>query len=315
MPQPWAFHLLLALLNWNLVFFIKLLCIYSIISCMLQIWKPLNFLTVFFYCFQRALSDSSDQFETVDVDKIKSKSGNTNSSGDGVSDFLDSPTQPMDTAPSLGKISSCLTLEAQWYGSTRNRVITWKLHLIYWHETLFEYIDDDTNFEKNLCNFVVSTVAADVLAPLGARASADAVMTKLRSLIYLDRHLGLDSIWRWHLTSIGNPIVEIRRSYNRLIPTMGFPILVRRQLYIESGPWALFQYKDHLSRYGDSHDRLIFNMGPILLRWYLFIEMAPWCADALCVSVIVHASTFDYEEGFKYLCWKIIWNINSVFLK
>ena len=47
---------------------------------------------------------------------------------------------------------------------------------------------------------------------------------------------GPDSIQRWYLTSIGNPIVEIRRSYDRLISTMGFPIPVRRHLYIESGP-------------------------------------------------------------------------------
>ena len=38
------------------------------------------------------------------------------------------------------------------------------------------------------------------------------------------------------ITSIGNPIVEIRRSYGRLISTMGFPILGRRHLYIDSGP-------------------------------------------------------------------------------
>ena len=36
-------------------------------------------------------------------------------------------------------------------------------------------------------------------------------------------------------TSIGNPIVEIRRSYDRLISTMEFPIWVRWHLYIESG--------------------------------------------------------------------------------
>ena len=30
--------------------------------------------------------------------------------------------------------------------------------------------------------------------------------------------------------------MEIRRSYDRLISTMGFPILVRHHLYIESGP-------------------------------------------------------------------------------
>ena len=54
---------------------------------------------------------------------------------------------------------------------------------------------------------------------------------------YHIRDLGPDSIKRCHLTSIGNPIVEIRRSYDRLISTMGFPILVRWHLYIESGPW------------------------------------------------------------------------------
>ena len=48
---------------------------------------------------------------------------------------------------------------------------------------------------------------------------------------------GAGSLLRCHLTSIGNPIVEIRRSYDRLISTMGFPILVRQHLYIETGPW------------------------------------------------------------------------------
>ena len=33
--------------------------------------------------------------------------------------------------------------------------------------------------------------------------------------------------------------MEIRRSYDRLISTMGFPVLVRRDLYIESGPRCL----------------------------------------------------------------------------
>ena len=42
------------------------------------------------------------------------------------------------------------------------------------------------------------------------------------------------------LTNIGNPIVGVRRSYDHLISTMGFPILVRWHLYIESGP-SIFQ--------------------------------------------------------------------------
>ena len=49
-----------------------------------------------------------------------------------------------------------------------------------------------------------------------------------------------DSIKRCHLPSIGNPILEIRRSYDRLISTMGFLILVRWHLYIESGPRFLY---------------------------------------------------------------------------
>ena len=48
--------------------------------------------------------------------------------------------------------------------------------------------------------------------------------------------LGPDSIYRCRFTSWGNPIVEIRRSYDRLISTMGFPKLVRWHLYVESGP-------------------------------------------------------------------------------
>ena len=43
--------------------------------------------------------------------------------------------------------------------------------------------------------------------------------------------LGPSLIERCRLTSIGSPIVEIRRSYDRVISTMGFPILVRRHLY------------------------------------------------------------------------------------
>ena len=50
------------------------------------------------------------------------------------------------------------------------------------------------------------------------------------------RNQGPDSIYGCHLTIIGNSIVEIRRSWFSLISTMGFPILVRRHLYIDSTP-------------------------------------------------------------------------------
>ena len=44
------------------------------------------------------------------------------------------------------------------------------------------------------------------------------------------------------LHCIRNPIVEIRQSRNCLISTMGFPTLVRRHFYIESGPWGIFYW-------------------------------------------------------------------------
>ena len=59
-------------------------------------------------------------------------------------------------------------------------------------------------------------------------------------------HLMLSHLYkttnRCPLTSIGHPIMEIRRSCDSLISTMEFPILVRRRLYIESGPWFLLTY-------------------------------------------------------------------------
>ena len=39
------------------------------------------------------------------------------------------------------------------------------------------------------------------------------------------------------MSSYQHPIVEIRQYYDRLISAMGFPILVRHLLYIESRPW------------------------------------------------------------------------------
>ena len=50
---------------------------------------------------------------------------------------------------------------------------------------------------------------------------------------------GLNKYKRCHLTSIENPIVEIRQSYDRLTSTMGFPILIICNLSIESGPITL----------------------------------------------------------------------------
>ena len=62
---------------------------------------------------------------------------------------------------------------------------------------------------------------------------------------WLHGDLGPDSIYRCHLTSIGNPIVEIRQSQDRLTSTMGFPILVRCHLYFETAPWDELSHQIH----------------------------------------------------------------------
>ena len=69
---------------------------------------------------------------------------------------------------------------------------------------------------------------------------------------------------------MGNPIVEKRRSYDRLISTMGFPILVRQHLYIESGPrstWARYRSKANVS------DRSLIGVNP---RVFAFWVASPW---------------------------------------
>ena len=48
-----------------------------------------------------------------------------------------------------------------------------------------------------------------------------------RCCLFVNWAQGPDSIQRCHLTSNGNPVVEMRRSKDRLSPTMGFPILIR----------------------------------------------------------------------------------------
>ena len=56
----------------------------------------------------------------------------------------------------------------------------------------------------------------------------------------------LIQIYRCHLSSIGNTIVEIRQSYGPLISIMRFLIVVSWHLYTETGCRAPSQYKDRL---------------------------------------------------------------------
>ena len=103
---------------------------------------------------------------------------------------------------------------------------------------------------------------------------------------------GADSIKRCHLTSIENPIVEIRRSYDHLFSIMGFPIPVRRHLYIESGPWCCV----YLIVMGASNttSRLITSIIPSLS--YLFIQ---------CLSHTMHYALMD-QSSFFICTWGFV---------
>ena len=46
------------------------------------------------------------------------------------------------------------------------------------------FLQYESNLAENIYNFVVTTVPADGLAPLGARASAGTVMINFRSRLY-----------------------------------------------------------------------------------------------------------------------------------
>ena len=58
--------------------------------------------------------------------------------------------------------------------------------------------------------------------------------SKIGGYLYVRWDQASASVQRYHLTSVGISIVEIRRSCDRLIATMGLPTLVRRRFYIES---------------------------------------------------------------------------------
>ena len=88
--------------------------------------------------------------------------------------------------------------------------------------------------------------------------------------------------------------MEIRRSYDRLISTMGFPILVRRHLYIESGSksrvwgessphkWPVTQKGFHVttsSCYDEDNNCMTTSCLPHSLRavWITYVTIIARC--------------------------------------
>ena len=90
----------------------------------------------------------------------------------------------------------------------------------------------------------------------------------------------------------------IRRSYDRLICTTGFPILVRRHLYIGSGPRVPPQYTNGLYRYRNFHDkdrtvtRHIFILQPLLNPWMNSVQKKYLIKVILCRALFkMHENT------------------------
>ena len=100
--------------------------------------------------------------------------------------------------------------------------------------------------------------------------------------------LWADSVWGWRLAGVGGPIVELRRSYHRLISTMGFPTLVRLRLYIESGPWLYVQ---------------LYDSPPIDCEMYM--PMTNSWHNIFYVSVPVFALTWMNKKK-KYQCQPLL---------
>ena len=113
--------------------------------------------------------------------------------------------------------------------------------------------------------------------------------------------LGPESIWRWHLTSIGNPIVEIRRSYDRLISTMGFPILVRWHLYIESAPWSLFHCYKQVQRQNRNR-----NQNQKVIYFRSSFKGCSTCSKCMIFSssrIVSWALSVKLLAGECYITW------------
>ena len=87
--------------------------------------------------------------------------------------------------------------------------------------------------------------------------------------------------------------MEIRRSYDRLISTMGFPILVRWHLYIESKPrttW-LISFENELFKMDYSSCHLLKNF----VHNFDFYSLITYCCNAFLHN-------FDFYSLITYCC-------------
>ena len=143
-----------------------------------------------------------------------------------------------------------------------------------------------------------------LIQPLKARAGGHSGRASIYRTVFI-----IDYFYQMKAIPIGNPIVEIRRFYDRLISTMGFPILVRWHLYIESGPRALLSLNIKVKKKSKSnkHIKLISEQpvtGPLP-----FFPSNHWCSDGLHPIKCVIQTWILLVQG--PLAWLTRWQVNN----
>ena len=126
-----------------------------------------------------------------------------------------------------------------------------------------------------------------------------------------------------HLTNIGNAIVEIWRSYDPLISTMGFPELVRRHIHTELGPCIWITRVHSLGRaitdnYLRCEDTTLLNGVLLVCLWYIFGTWAnlilAWSSNYIHYKVWHEISyPFPNFNGAAVEVWEWISNFISHF--
>ena len=128
-----------------------------------------------------------------------------------------------------------------------------------------------TNFSEMLIEIQYIFIQENVFAN---------VVRKMVAILYQpqcfkwNRRLGAVSIWRWCLTSIGIPMLKIRRSLDCLIPNMGIPIPGKNGLYIETGTWLL-----------------VFGLGS-----FVWCSLCPKC---YFITLSLHRNWCQFADFFK----------------
>ena len=98
--------------------------------------------------------------------------------------------------------------------------------------------------------------------------------------------------------------MEIRRSYNRLISTMGYPIVVRQHIYIESGPWSLGMGIHHPLVDSPNEQAVVPNVDGSSLRWKAFEQTVQWLTwETSCdVTPIVSSFQLIFSNNMRFHC-------------